>query len=201
VRQQPAVEKTLADKAPAIRAMEAAPAAALAPAAQAQLAGKAAEAAASNQLPARVGTSAWDQQLGQKVVWMVAGGEQSAALTLNPPDLGPLQVVLNVSNDQASASFTAAQPEVRQALEAAMPKLREMMSEAGIQLGSATVSADTSGQQQAFDQARSAQQGNGGGSRGGRGLGGGDDGNAMNGGTNATPAPRRSVLGAVDTFA
>jgi flagellar hook-length control protein FliK len=94
-----------------------------------------------DKLSPQVGTPAWDQALGQKVVWLAAGGQQSASLTLNPPDLGPLQVVLNVNNDQATATFTAAQPEVRQALEAAMPKLREMMSEAGIQLGTATVSA------------------------------------------------------------
>ncbi|MTW00460.1 flagellar hook-length control protein FliK, partial [Pseudoduganella ginsengisoli] len=201
LRQPAGVERTQESRAPAIRAVEANAAASVpAPVAQAQLASaKAAEAVAANQLPARVGTTAWDQQLGQKVVWMVAGGEQSASLTLNPPDLGPMQVVLNVSNDQASASFTAAQPEVRQALEAALPRLREMMSEAGIQLGSATVSAEMSGQQQAFDQARAAQQGNGGNGRGGRGQGGNGDG--VNIGNDATPAPRRTVLGAVDTFA
>ena len=80
---------------------------------------------------------------------MVAGKEQSASLTLNPPDLGPMQVVLNVTNDQASVTFTAAQPEVRQALENAMPKLREMMSENGIALGNATVNAGMPDQRQA----------------------------------------------------
>lgn len=92
-------------------------------------------------LTPHVGTPAWDQALGQKVVWMVAGAQQSAALTLNPPDLGPLQVVLNVSNGQADASFYADQAEVRQALEAALPKLRDMMSQAGVELGQTSVSA------------------------------------------------------------
>jgi flagellar hook-length control protein FliK len=92
-------------------------------------------------LTPQVGSPAWDQALGQKVVWMVAGTQQSASLTLNPPDLGPLQVVLNVSNSQANATFIAAQPEVRQALEAALPKLREMMNDAGIQLGQTTISS------------------------------------------------------------
>ena len=103
----------------------------------------ASQALAANQtekLTPQVGSPGWDQALGQKVVWMVGGGQQSASLTLNPPDLGPLQVVLNVSNSQATASFTAAQPEVRQALEAAMPKLREMLADSGIQLGQTTVS-------------------------------------------------------------
>jgi flagellar hook-length control protein FliK len=120
-------------------------------AAQAQAPLQKAQAAATqmaDRLAPRVGSSGWDQALGQKVVWMVAGSHQSASLTLNPPDLGPLQVVLNVSNNQATANFTAAQPEVRQALENAMPKLRDMLGEAGIQLGQANVSAGSPNQQQ-----------------------------------------------------
>jgi len=74
---------------------------------------------------------------------MAAGAQQTASLTLNPPNLGPLQIVVQVTNDQATASFFSAQPEVRHALEAAFPRLREMMSDAGIQLGQASVSADT----------------------------------------------------------
>lgn len=153
---------------------------------------QAANAVAANQLQARVGSNAWEQQLGQKVVWMVAGGDQSASLTLNPPDLGPLQVVLNVSNDQATATFTAHQPETRQAIENALPKLREMMNEAGIQLGDASVSAGTQEQQQAF--AEQARGSGGGGSRYGDAGAAADD-------APAQPVLRRSVLGAVDTFA
>ncbi|HEX8604687.1 MAG TPA: flagellar hook-length control protein FliK, partial [Pseudoduganella sp.] len=130
------------------------------PAAQALAATvQAANAAAASALQARVGSSAWEQQLGQKVVWMVAGGDQSASLTLNPPDLGPLQVVLNVSNDSATATFTAHQAETRQAIENALPKLREMMSESGISLGNASVNDGSAGQRQAHHDA--GQQGNG----------------------------------------
>ncbi len=124
--------------------------AALAPLQQASL--QIAQAAAGlpgEKLTPQVGTAAWDQALGQKIVWMVAGAQQSASLTLNPPDLGPLQVVLHVSNDQANATFISAQPEVRQALEAALPKLREMLGDAGIQLGQSTVSAGTPNQHDA----------------------------------------------------
>ena len=150
-------------------------------------------AAAGDHLPARVGTQAWDSQVGQKVVWMVAGGDQTAELTLNPPDLGPMQVVLSVNGDQASVQFSANQQEVRQALENALPRLREMMSESGIALGSATVSTGTPDQRQA----QGEQAGNG---RGG-------DGATGNGTASAETAPRTArttVLGEhgmVDTFA
>jgi flagellar hook-length control protein FliK len=115
----------------------------------------------TDKLTPAVGSPAWDQALGQKVVWMVAGDQHSASLTLNPPDLGPMQVVLHVSNGHADAAFTSNQPEVRQALEAAMPKLREMMSDAGIQLGQATISMGMP-QQQSGSGEQSSQ-----GSRGG----------------------------------
>ncbi|MDL2358526.1 MAG: flagellar hook-length control protein FliK [Pseudomonadota bacterium] len=107
------------------------------------------QAAGAPAIAARVGTPAWDNQVGQKIVWMVAGKEQSASLTLNPPDMGPMQVVLSVTNDHATVTFSAAQPEVRQALENAMPKLREMLGESGISLGNATVNAGLSDQRQA----------------------------------------------------
>jgi len=110
--------------------------------------------AQSSKLAPQVGSPDWSQALGQKVVWMVQGAQQTATLILNPPDLGPMQVTLNVSNNQATANFTAHQPEVRHALEAAMPRLREMLNEAGIQLGQSSVSAGTSSQQNAFSEQR-----------------------------------------------
>jgi flagellar hook-length control protein FliK len=153
----------------------------------------AAVAVPADKLTGRVGSPAWDQQLGQKVVWMAAGGDQSATLTLNPPDLGPVQVVLTVTNDQADAAFMSAQPEVRQALEAAMPRLREMMSEAGIAFGSATVSAGTPEQKNHGERAASGE-------RRGNGQGGGVSGGEI---AIAPAAGGRSrpSLSAVDTFA
>ena len=153
----------------------------------------AAVAVPADKLTGRVGTPAWDQQLGQKVVWMAAGGDQSATLTLNPPDLGPVQVVLTVTNDQADAAFMSAQPEVRQALEAAMPRLREMMSEAGIAFGSATVSAGTPEQQHNGERAASGE-------RRGNGQGGGVSGGEIAIAPTAGGRSRPS-LSAVDTFA
>ena len=164
-------------------------AAPLAPGALQQAA--AAAAVPADKLMGRVGTPAWDQQLGQKVVWMAAGGDQSATLTLNPPDLGPLQVVLTVTNDQADAAFMSAQPEVRQALEAALPRLRDMMAEAGIAFGNATVS-DGAAQQQSGQ--RDASGGGRGASQGGT-LTGGEIAITQNSGRG------RPTLGEVDTFA
>src|SRR5690606_23625236 len=114
-----------------------------------------------DRIPARVGTQAWDNQVSQRIVYMV-GKEQAATLTLNPPDLGPVQVVLNVSNEGASVAFSSNQLEVRQALENALPRLREMMGENGIALGNATVDAGMpDGRQAQQDGERRSGGGNG----------------------------------------
>ncbi len=153
-------------------------------------------AAPSDRIPARVGTQAWDNQVSQRIVYMV-GKEQAATLTLNPPDLGPVQIVLNVSNDQASVAFSSGQPEVRQALENALPRLREMMGENGIALGNATVDAGVPDQRQA--QQDSERRG-----RGGNGAGPGVENGNVAANDNVRTVTRTVVTGergAVDIFA
>lgn len=98
-----------------------------------------------------VGDSGWDEALGRRVLLMVSSQEQVAELSLNPPDLGPLQVTLSISNDQATATFVSQHADVRQALEAALPRLKEMMAESGINLGGASVSSGDGSQQQGFE--------------------------------------------------
>lgn len=149
---------------------------------------------ADNHLAPPVGSSGWDQAVGQKVVWMVAGGQQTAELTLNPPDLGPMQIVLSVNNDQANATFTSAQPEVREALESAMPKLRQMMSEAGVQLSGFSVNSQAANQNSNAFADRSPQTPRNGASTSSSEM---DTAATRTGST----IIRRNVLGAVDTFA
>lgn len=120
-------------------------------------------------LEPRLGAPGWDNALGQKILWMVSQQQQVAELSLNPPDLGPLQVVLSMNGDQASAMFVSQQADVRQALEAALPRLKEMMADSGINLSNTTVSSDSPQQQQReFErQGRSgARYGSGGGGQG-----------------------------------
>ncbi|HSH71458.1 MAG TPA: flagellar hook-length control protein FliK [Methylophilaceae bacterium] len=107
----------------------------------------------SNLINAYPGKTGWDQAISQKVMWMVGAGEQTASLTLNPPDMGPLQVVISVNNDKADTTFISDNPEVRKALEDGMANLRDKMNESGIQLGQANVSSGGQAQQQ-FEQAQ-----------------------------------------------
>jgi flagellar hook-length control protein FliK len=91
----------------------------------------------------------WATDLGQKVVWLANADKQSAQLTLNPPEMGLIEVSVDVDNGNASVSFASANVEVRDAIETALPKLREMFANAGIELGQTNVGAQSFSQQQA----------------------------------------------------
>ena len=113
-----------------------------------------ASAAHKTTLDTRIGAPAWDGEFAHKVVWLATRQQQVAELHLNPPHLGPVEVMLTIGNDQgpqqpqqASAQFTSPHSAVREAIEAALPRLREMMADNGIALGNVTVSAESFQQQ------------------------------------------------------
>ncbi len=82
---------------------------------------------------------AFASELGEKIVWLAGRHAQFAELSLNPPHLGALEVRLSVSGGEAAAQFFSANAGVRDALETALPRLRELMAQAGIHLGEAQV--------------------------------------------------------------
>ena len=84
----------------------------------------------------------WDQVLGERVQWMVGQRVQGAHIRLNPENLGPVEIKLSIHNDQASVQFSSVHGVVREALEAAIPRLREMLEASGVEL----VDVDISGQ-------------------------------------------------------
>jgi flagellar hook-length control protein FliK len=101
----------------------------------------------------------WQSDLGEKVVWLAGRQGQMAELSLNPPSLGGIEVRLNLSGQEAGAHFFSANPAVREAIEAALPRLREMMAEAGLSLGQTTVSSEPFRDREAH--AQTAQTGSG----------------------------------------
>jgi flagellar hook-length control protein FliK len=78
--------------------------------------------------------------MGSRVLWMVNQGSEQAELSLNPAELGPVKVRIRIEGDQAVLNFAATQAPTREALEAALPRLREMFAEAGLNLAQADVS-------------------------------------------------------------
>jgi flagellar hook-length control protein FliK len=84
----------------------------------------------------------WSQSFSEKIVWLAKNDQQTAQININPPQLGPIQITLQINGDQASAVFASPHAEVRQAIENSLPQLKEMLSGAGINLGQANVGAN-----------------------------------------------------------
>jgi flagellar hook-length control protein FliK len=120
---------------------------------------------------------------------------QVAELHLNPPNLGPLDVVLKISDNQATALFTSPHGAVRDAVENALPRLREMLADNGITLGNTTVS------DQPRDRSADGFSGNGFGTAAQRESS--DEASRLAGLSPAAvqPVPMRRHNGMVDTFA
>ncbi|HJV26670.1 MAG TPA: flagellar hook-length control protein FliK [Aromatoleum sp.] len=147
------------------------------------------------QLPVHTpaGQAAWADDVGNRVMWMVGRNESKAELVLTPAHLGKLEISIQITGDQTTAHFVAATAAARDALEQALPRLREVMQQAGINLGQTNVS--TSSDQRAQRDNRAAAAGN---SRG-------SSGDEVAGLDEIRPATSshwsRAALGMVDTFA
>ena len=90
-----------------------------------------------------VGSSEWDQALGQQLLHMGRADQKTAELQLNPPGLGPLKVTLSMNEHQIQVAFVSAHASVRAAVEAALPQLRAAMADGGISLGEASVGSES----------------------------------------------------------
>jgi flagellar hook-length control protein FliK len=91
-------------------------------------------------IAAPLGEEGWSQAMGDRIMWMIGKGVQSSSIRINPPNLGPIQVHVSVQNDQASVNILAQHGAVKEALEAAIPRLREMLHESNLQLVNVDVS-------------------------------------------------------------
>ncbi len=108
----------------------------------------------------------WGQALGQKVTYMANNKIQEAKITLNPEKLGPIQVKLSLDKDQhAHVSMVTQHGTTRDAIENAMPRLKEMLEAAGVGFGSLDVRDESSSSEQSF--ANQGDQSSSGGHAGG----------------------------------
>lgn len=98
-----------------------------------------AAAAATAPLVGDPATPAWREGLAERVALHVRGGKTEAQISLHPADLGPIDVRIRVEDGAATLQFEAHRPETRLAIEEALPRLREMLAEGGLQLGGAHV--------------------------------------------------------------
>ncbi|MCS6209250.1 flagellar hook-length control protein FliK [Shewanella baltica] len=96
----------------------------------------------------------------QQLITMVSQGIQHAEIRLDPPELGHMLVKIQVHGDQTQVQFHVTQTQTRDLVEQAMPRLRELLQEQGMQLADSHVSQGGQGER------REGSFGDGGGSSG-----------------------------------
>tara|TARA_R110002072_G_scaffold14582_8_gene60161 strand:+ start:13742 stop:14878 length:1137 start_codon:yes stop_codon:yes gene_type:complete len=92
----------------------------------------------------------WGEAVGNRLMMMINDKIQTANIHLNPAELGPIEVRVNVSQDHASVQFVSNNAVVRDAIEDAFPKLKEMFSQNGLSLSDANVSQQSSQQKSSY---------------------------------------------------
>ncbi|MBX8501121.1 flagellar hook-length control protein FliK [Pseudomonas lijiangensis] len=109
-------------------------------------------------LSAAIGSTDWQDGLGKQVIDMIKRGEKQVDLHLNPADLGPLSISLDLNDsNNTQAQFQSAHASVRAAVEQALPQLREALASQGITLGQASVSDESSRQASGQQERRDSQ--------------------------------------------
>jgi flagellar hook-length control protein FliK len=84
----------------------------------------------------------WATELGDRMAWVANNRFNSATLQVNPPQLGPIEVRIQMSGDQAAVSFAAVQPQTREAIQQALPVLASSFASQGLSLGQTSVGRD-----------------------------------------------------------
>ena len=89
----------------------------------------------------------WSKDLGNQIIWMNNKELSTAEIKMNPEHLGPISVRIDLTDDQASVQFTAQHAAVKEALEASIPKLREMLGTQQLNLTNVTISQNSTSDQ------------------------------------------------------
>jgi len=97
--------------------------------------------------------------LQDKVMIMVQQKIQQVDIRLDPPELGHMQVRLNLHNDQANVQFVVQNQQAKEALDQNLNKLKEMLSQQGVNVGDANVGQRNSQASADNQQGQFSQQG------------------------------------------
>ncbi|MCV2885417.1 flagellar hook-length control protein FliK [Aestuariibacter sp. AA17] len=83
------------------------------------------------------------QQLVEKVRFMVNQNNMQADIRLDPPELGSMKIRINMSGEAASVNFVVQSQAAREAIEHNTPRLKELLEEQGIELGQSSVEQES----------------------------------------------------------
>lgn len=81
----------------------------------------------------------FDDSFDQRIAWMADQRITHAEMRVSPEGAGPIDVRLQIEGHRVTAQFSAANADVRQALEAGMDRLRDLLGQRGMELADAQV--------------------------------------------------------------
>ena len=111
-------------------------------------------------IPETFGKADWGQGMSKQILWMVNQNISRAEIRLNPANLGPIEVRIDMENDQVNVAFSSRHADVREAVEQALPRLREMLEEKGLNLSNTDVSQHSFAEQRQNAYAQADQNSN-----------------------------------------
>lgn len=82
---------------------------------------------------------AWRAEAATRIASLVTRGVEHAQLRVTPPELGPVEVRIEVRGGEATLAIVATHAPTRDALEQALPLLRDLLAQQGLSLGQANV--------------------------------------------------------------
>lgn len=94
------------------------------------------------------------KQLAQQAQVIVSQNLQEAEIKLNPSEFGAMRIQVRIEQGEVQVQFVASHPQARDLLDQALPRLREMLQQQGMNLHQGQ---QQSGQQQAGQQGQQAQ--------------------------------------------
>ena len=98
-------------------------------------------------IPVDINNSQWADKFSEHIVWFGNQGIKSALIKISPDDLGPIEISIKVIKDAASVNINSHSSHVRDIVDQAIPKLREMMAEQGLSLSDVHIGSETSSRQ------------------------------------------------------
>jgi len=96
-------------------------------------------------VPGLMGTHQWREDFATGVSLLATQRVSAAELRVQPAELGPVHVSIRIEAGEANITCTAQHAETRNAMEAALPRLREILEASGISVGSTNVGPQSSG--------------------------------------------------------
>ena len=94
----------------------------------------------------------WGAAVAQRVVMATKQGLQQAQITVTPANLGPIELQIQIQDDKASVTMISPHASVRDLLEGATPRLRELFEQQGLSLQDSHVADQDSERGQLADQ-------------------------------------------------